>query len=242
MTTSQPAQRARRMPRQPSEPLLRSGHSLILSSVVTSSIGLAFWVLAAHRYRPSVVGADAVALTTLAFLSGVAQLNLAGALTRFVPVAGTKRGRFIVGSYAASAAVSTVLSIAFLCFATRISPSFAFLRGSLRVEAWWVISAIAWGVFVLEDGALVGLRRSRWVPIENAAFSIIKLVLVVALASLLRRSGIFYAWTIATVATVIPLNFYLFTRAVPEEAVRAPEGDVSIAHLARYVPCDYLAA
>ncbi len=80
-------------------PLFRNGHALVLSSVVTSVVGMLFWVLAARRASPSVVGRNVVAINVLTSLGAVAQLNLQSTLIRFVQPAGARTRRLVVAIY-----------------------------------------------------------------------------------------------------------------------------------------------
>ncbi len=224
------------------DPLFRNGHALVLSSVVTSGVGMLFWLLAAHRYSQATLGRNAVAISTLTFLGGVAQLNLAGALVRFIPTSGRRVLRFVVATYGVSIAVSLALSATFLALIPLVAPSLGFLRASWPLAAWWAVASATWSVFVLEDGALTGLRRSPWVPVENAGFSLLKAGLVAPLAALSPGAGIFLAWTLASLVTIVPTNLYLFGRAIPARLRAGPEGNITARELIAYVPYDYLAS
>ena len=55
------------------------------------------------------------------------------------------------------------------------------------VGAWFVVSAIAWCIFTLQDSVLAGLRQAPRIPVENCLFSSLKIVLLLAFASLSQR-------------------------------------------------------
>ncbi|HLI15083.1 MAG TPA: hypothetical protein VKV23_03400 [Acidimicrobiales bacterium] len=224
------------------DPLFRNGHALVLSSMATSAIGMAFWVLAARGYPAADVGRDAAALSTMTFLGGVAQLNLTSALTRFIPTAGRKILRFVVSSYALAVVVAVVLALGFALLVPELAGRLDFIRRDHLMVVWWTLATAVWAIFVLEDGALTGLRRAPWVPVENAGFSLLKAGLVLPFAASFKGAGIFVAWTLASLATVVPTNLYLFGRAIPRQQRRSPEGDVRLHDLVRYVPYDYLAS
>ena len=194
----------------------------MLSSLATAAIGVLFWLLAAHFYSPAVVGRDSVAVSTLMFMGGVAQLNLASALIRFIPPAGRSVRRLVVCVYALSAAICAGLAIVFLLLVGHLVPSLAYLRTDRWLPMWWVLSSVAWAIFVLEDGALTGLRRAPIVPIENAGFSLLKAAIVIPFAAIFPAIGIFIAWTLATIVTILPTNIYLFGRAIPLAQRRSP--------------------
>jgi O-antigen/teichoic acid export membrane protein len=223
-----------------SEPLLRNGLALSLSATLSSAIGFVFWLLAAHRYPPRVVGADAVAISALQLVGGVAQLNLANGMIRFLPGSGGHRRRFILGSYAVSTVVALGLGIGFVILAPSLASGLRAALSQHWVAIVWVVATACWGVFALEDGALTGLRHARWVPIENAGHGILKAALVVPLALISPEGGIFLAWGAATIVTIIVTNAFLFARAVPAEIRRAPEGILDLGQLRRYLPFDYL--
>jgi O-antigen/teichoic acid export membrane protein len=80
--------------------------------------------------------------------------------------------------------------------------------------------------------------------LENALFSLVKLVLLVALAVAAPVYGIFASWTAAVVASLVPVNLLVFARLVPR-AIRVAERDtlsVTRTELARYVAADYAGA
>ena len=222
-------------------PLFRNGHALVLSSVVTSVIGMLFWVLAARRSSPSVVGRNVVAINVLTSIGAVAQLNLQSALIRFVQPAGRHTRRLVVGIYLVSAAVAVVLAGAFLLLLPHISPQLAFLRDSPGMVAWFVASAAIWTIMILEDGVLTGLRKTPWVPVENAGFSLLKVGMIVPFVALFPVAGIYLSWTLAAVITVVPTNIYLFARAISQhQRLAGDSGNVSIRELRSYVPYDFL--
>ena len=222
--------------------LLRNGHALILSSLATSGIGFLFWILAARSYPVAVVGRDTAALSAMTFIGGVAQFNLTGALVRFIPVAGSKTRQFVLSTYAISVATAIPLALVFIALLSRLAPDLVFLKTDWLFVLWWAMSTATWALFVLEDGVLTGLRRAKWVPVENIGFSFAKIAFVVPLAALAPKSGIYLAWSLAALVTVLPTNFLVFKRAIPR-ALQAPAGsDFSLAQIMRYVPYDCLAS
>ena len=223
------------------DPLIRNGHALIAGSLATAAIGVVFWIVAAHRYAPEFVGRNSVAISTFTFIGAISQLNLVIALTRFVPAAGDRSRRLVAGAYAISAAIAGTLAFGFLVIVTHVEPRLDFLvRNRLLAFSFVGVTAI-WTIFVMEDGVLTGLRRTGAVPIENAGFAIVKVALLLPLAGLVPNAGIFLAWTIATVATVIPTNGYIFGRALPHhERTSVAHADFSLIQLGRFVTYDYI--
>jgi O-antigen/teichoic acid export membrane protein len=77
---------------------------------------------------------------------------------------------------------------------------------------WFALSTLGWCLFMIQDSVLTALGRAIWVPIENAVFSLVKLGLLAALASVMRGYGIFVSWTVAMLLSVIGVNVIVFRR------------------------------
>jgi O-antigen/teichoic acid export membrane protein len=207
----------------PADPLFRSAYALILSTVASGVLGIAYWVLAARNYPPEELGESSAAISAMIMLSSFAQLNLFNGLTRFVPRAGARTAAFVGWSYAISGATALVLATVVVLVAPVVAPGLAFLdRGALANGA-FVAAVVVWGVFALQDGVLTALRQAPWVPVENALFGVAKLALLVAFAPIFVEGGIFASWTIPVVAVIIPVNLLIFRRLIP--AHRRAHGD-----------------
>jgi O-antigen/teichoic acid export membrane protein len=225
-------------------PMFRDGYALVLSGMITAVVGAAYWVVAAHRYSAEDIGLNSAAISAMTLIAGIAQLNLASALIRFVPVAGKTTFRLILFSYLTSVAVAGVLAAAFILGGRRLMPSLDLVDETTALAFLFVGSTVTWCVFVLQDAVLTGLRKAVWVPVENAAFSLIKLVLLVAFASVFPRHGIFSSWVIGAIATLVPVTVLIFARLVPRQlaSVTTDEASPSLGELTRFIAPDYLGA
>ena len=225
------------------EPLLRNGHLLSASSVLTSVLGAAYWALATRFYPVDEVGRNYAAVSAMLFLAGVGQLNLTNVLVRFVPVAGRRTGRLVGQAYAAAFGITLLLAVGFVLLLPDISPGLDFLHRPL-VGAGFAVATAGYALFVLQDGALTGLRRAGWVVLENAIFAVVKIAGVVALALLIKHGGILLSWALALVVAVLVTNGFLFGSAVPRHEREAPAaaGPGRPKPTTKYVVCDYAGA
>ncbi|MDQ3849253.1 MAG: hypothetical protein M3296_01375, partial [Actinomycetota bacterium] len=227
-----------------SEPLIRSAYSLAANSVVTASLGMAFWILAARIYPSDTVGRDSALIAAMVQLSTIAQLNMANALIRFMPGRATP-GRMLVGAYAISALAAVVLGTGFVFVAPQASDDFAFLTGQPLTGLAYVAAVMLWGVFALQDAALTALRQAPWVLLENGVFGVLKLVGLPLLFAIGSTHGPFIAWVVPMCLLLLPVNWLLFRRIFA--AVRpAPGADPSALpfgrrQLAGFLALDYLA-
>jgi thymidylate kinase/O-antigen/teichoic acid export membrane protein len=223
-------------------PLYGSAYALILSSASSSVLGIVYWTLAARLYDAEQVGVNAAAISAMSFISYLAQLNMAGVLSRFIPTAGTSTRRLIALAYLAASVASAVGALIFVVGFARLVGLGPLLTADPRSGAWFVVATVAWSLFTLEDGALIGLRQTVWVPIENSIFGVIKIVLLLAFVAGLAEFGIFVSWTIPAAVLLVPVNWLIFRRLVPRHmaAVRTGSADALLSGMLRYLSGDYI--
>lgn len=194
--------------------LFRNAYALMVNTGISAVLGLGFWLVAARYYTEDAVGQGSAAIAAMKFLAGITALTLTGALARFIPVSGAATGKLVFRTYAGSAAVVAAAAVVFLLTLNVWGPSYRFLHGPLHGLG-FVAAVVAWAVLTLQDGVLTGLRSAFWVPVGNTAFSTVKLLLLVAIATALPTTGVFVSWVAAIAFSVLPLGWLVFRRLVP---------------------------
>lgn len=222
-------------------PAHRDGLALVLSSALTSAVGLLYWVLAARLFSPDVLGINQVAISTMMFLGGIAQLNMTYALLRFVPVAGWAARRVVLGGYAVGAGMASIVGAGFALGARVWAPQLVAEFGQGRLLLFFVVATPLWSIFVIQDYVLTGIRRATVVPAENLVFSLLKILLLLVAAVLVVPGGIAISWTVGTAAIVVPINVWTLLRAVPAfgRASVVSFEPVTLSAVARFVRADY---
>lgn len=215
-------------------PLYRNGYALAVAAAATSLSGFVYWIIAARLYPASVVGIGSAVISAMNFLSGIGQLGLTSALARFLPDAGVGGRKLIAVSYAVSVLLSTGLGAIFVAGVDVWAPSLAFLQ----TDPWWftcfVLSTGGWTIFTLQDSALAGLRRAVWVTVENVAFSLVRLLLLVVLAGAATPAALFAAASVPAALTLLPVTILIFRVLLPRSAPQASE-EVGRGMLLRFV-------
>ena len=225
------------------DPLYGPGYALVLNNALTSMFGVVFWVVAARRYTPHVVGVNSAAISAMMFLAGVSQLNLMSALARFVPVSGPKSTRLVLSSYLLAVSVAAIVALGFVFGLEVWAPALRFLSRP-GFALWFIAATMAWCVFTLQDSILLALRAAIFVPIENLVFSLAKIGLLVALVEASPHYGIFASWTVALTASLLPVNLLIFGRLLPryvrtrDDRVQPPTKH----QLTTFVSADYIGA
>lgn len=227
------------------EPLLRNAYALVLNVGLTSVLGVAFWVVAAREYSVADVGRGSAMVSALILLSTLGQLNLTAALLRFLPTAGRHAAALLARSYVVTGLTSVLLAAAFMLIAPEVSPGLAFLPRTPVAVIGFCAAILVWTVFALQDSAITGLRRSVWIPVENSAYGLLKLLLLFPLAALAPGVGVFVAWVLAAAVMLPPVNLAIFRRWVPAHGRLVPRG-AEVVHklrdVRRFLAFDYAGA
>lgn len=194
--------------------MYRTGYYLILGTGASGVLGVAFWALAARSYSADVVGISAATVSALALVSGVCSLGLSAVLVRYLPVAGPHTRPLIVRSYALTVLLSLVVGFGVALSSDLWSPSLGYLDEGLWPPG-FALATAAMTLFTLQDSALTGLQAARWIPPENSAYAIAKLVLLLAVAGLLPFAGPFVAWNAPLIPAILFVNYLIFRRLIP---------------------------
>jgi O-antigen/teichoic acid export membrane protein len=180
-----------------------------------------FWGLATHVSSAAVVGKTSAEIAAMVLIANLAQLSFTAIFERFLPVAGDQTRAFVKRAYVLCTFVALVIALIYV--ATGIGHRF--LPSGLIWRALFVVAVVMWTIFVLQDSALIGLRASRWVPVENILYSIAKLALLPVLVIFAKTQGIFLAWTAPVVVTIIVITWYLFGKLIPRHEARSSSSE-----------------
>jgi len=222
--------------------LVRSTLALMLSTGGTSAMGILFWGLATRLFTVSAVGRASAEISAMTLIANVAQLNLSSAFVRFLPRAGSRTRFALVASYSACSGLAIAGSMLFLNTSLRNG----IVPPGLAMKAFFTASVVFWTIFVIQDAALIALRNSKWVPVENISFGLAKLILLPLLVATPLAEGVFLAWTLPMVAAVVGVNLLLFLVLVPRAMARQSNVDMQeYFHprvLASFVTAEYLSS
>ncbi|MFF7639449.1 lipopolysaccharide biosynthesis protein [Streptomyces canus] len=195
------------------ETVVRNGHMLTLSSLLTSLLGALYWAVAAHSYSTDSLGRNYSAVAAMMLLAGVGQLNMTNVMIRFTPGAGHRSRRLVAAAYLAACLTTAALAVGWVLLIPAVSPGLMFLRHPFAACG-YVLATVGYAIFVLQDGVLTGLRRPGWVVLENLVFALAKIGFVVLLA-FLATTGILWSWALAVVVAIALTNTLLFARFLP---------------------------
>jgi O-antigen/teichoic acid export membrane protein len=224
---------------QLADPLFRNAYALMVNTGTTGVLGVAYWLLAARLYPVTSVGRASAAYAAMSLLAGFTAFNFTGALARFIPQAAHATRALVMVAYLVSTVASVLVTVPFLLLVRHHGGSYAELS-SLAAGLAFAVSVVAWSLFTMQDGVLVGMRSAVWVPVENVAFGIVKILLLVALAAALPGTGIYISWVLPAIAAVPLVNFLIFSKLVPRHtALTGARVPPTARQISRFVAGDY---
>lgn len=204
--------------------LHRNAAWLMANTVATGGLGFLFWAVAAHLFSPAAVGRQGALVNMMLGLSAIGTLNLSVVITRFLPAARSPNW-LITRAYAAGCGATALLVMGVLLVGNLVGSDALGTQHKHGLELLFIVSAACWTIFVLQDGVLAALRASLWVAVENAAFGVAKIALLIPFAGM--ANGIFAAWVIPMIVLLVPVNAYvlLHTKRRPRAPADAPALD-----------------
>jgi O-antigen/teichoic acid export membrane protein len=198
--------------------LVSNAAALIVSGGVSGVIGITFWGVAAHSTSAAVIGRTSAEIAAMTLIAALAQLSFGPTFERFLPVAGTQTRLLVTRAYLICTSVALVLAIIY----SLSGLAHSFIQPSFTWIALFVASVVIWTIFALQDSVLVGLRATRWVPVENIGYGLAKLGLIPIFIMVTHSQGIFLAWIAPVIAAIIVVNWYLFRSRIPAHQALNP--------------------
>ncbi len=202
---------ASELPDARSDRLIHSAAALIISNGTGAILGVGFWAAAARLYSAKDVGSGVAEVAAMLLLASLSQLNLGIVFPRFLFAAGAKAGVFVRIGYGASMAAAFVVTGFFLLFWQH-----RFIAAGTFPTLFFLAAVVLWVVFSIQDAALIGLRATFWVPVENTSFSIAKIALLPAFVAVAPHDGVFLSWVLPVLICIGGITTYLFSRVLPD--------------------------
>ena len=188
--------------------LYRNSSFLILNTAITAALGFVFWALASRFFPASAVGTTSTVVSALTFVVMAGTLGLPNAVIRFL-AADDDKVRFLATTALVAAAGGAALGLVWCAVPNHFRvPLDRVTSGATLVPIIVAVTALG-SVGVVTQSAIIALRKSKWVVVENTAGSLVKLVLL-PVAVGLGAAGLFglyvAAVVVATVASLVILR------------------------------------
>lgn len=186
--------------------------AMMLSTVVTGILGLAFWAVAGRLFPVEEVGSASAVIASAVMLATLSNLSLGSMYERFLPTAGTNARSYVLRGYLAVGSLALVLGCGFLLFA----PVDQLFTSTVEI-ATFPLFVMVLAMFALQDQTASGLGYARWAAVKNVFHAIVKLAILAVTYETARSFTIIAAWAVPAAIAA----FVLF-RAISRNLKNAP--------------------
>src|SRR5919204_1500123 len=222
-------------------PLYTSSLYLTATSLVNAGSGLVFWVAAARLFKPEDVGLGAALISAAGFLLWIGSLGLETAIIKYLPQTSSDASALVNAYLTVASLAGGVAAMACLATVPLWSPALAFIRHSPLSILVFVGVVVTGANCVLVDYTCVVLRRSKLTFARTLTQALLKLLLLMALATVLGKAlGIFMAWGIASAISLIMALWLFLPHALPGYRPRLIFGRHISGGMARFSITNYL--
>lgn len=184
----------------------------------TAAVGFVFWIVAALRVPPELLGADAALISVFTAAAAVTSSGIGSAMVVMLPVAGTQRPGLVRVAYLATVGFGLAAGLIAGTVVATVLPVAGVPAGVL--VALVALMTTVWAVFNVQDQVLTGLNAARWTLFLNGPANLGKLLLTVLLT--LPLLAVSHAVVVATVVPAAVAVLVTVTWLVPRLLRRAP--------------------
>lgn len=191
--------------------LYRNSTLLILNSVLVAGLGFAFWTIAARHFPASAVGTTTTVISGVTYAAMVGTLGLPNTVIRFLareqdPI------RMLTAIGAVAAAAGAAVGLVWGVLPGSLGIPMSSVAGGWTTIPVFVTVVAAGSLGAVTEAAIIALRKSKWVVVENGAGSVIKLV-GLPLAVGFGASGLFGLFFASLLVSAI-VSIWLLVREV----------------------------
>jgi len=189
-------------------PMLANAISLLATTVVTSGLGYAYWVLAAKLFPAEAVGFAAAAISAMTLLGTLGMMGLGTLLIGELRESPGRELSLIVTGVMVAGVVGGTLGGAFALLVHIVSGDLAPLGASLGAVLLFGLGVGLTSFGQVLDFAVIGLLRGSWQLGRNTVFSVTKLVALLVLgigAFSTNGLGLYSSWVMGSLMSLIAM-------------------------------------
>ncbi len=177
--------------------LLTNAGSMVGTTLITSMLGVVFWLVAAHNFSQSAVGVASAAVAAMTLLGFMGTLGLGTLLMGELPSRDDHHHSLLNAALLINMAAGSVLGLTFALIAPLVSSNLGAIGESVPSTVFFAAGVGLTALAFVLDQAMIGMLHGGLQLIRNVVFALIKLVALVAIAVLASNAGapwIYTAW------------------------------------------------
>lgn len=207
--------------------MINNTASMILSMVITSSLGSLYWWIAAHQYSPEAVGLASATVSAMMLLGTIGTLGLGTFLIGELPRQTSQKGTLITTALLVSGIVSLALGFVFVLLMPNISAEIGGISRNVGNVALFIIGVSLTSIGYVSDQATIGLLRSDLQLWRNTIHSVMKIGLLVAFGLWSsNRSGmaIFSTWVFGGLISLLSMSIFAIPKIYSSNNIKPDIG------------------
>jgi O-antigen/teichoic acid export membrane protein len=191
--------------------LLVNAGALVVGTMASSVLGVAYWWIGARYLSPEVVGLTAAAVSAMSLVGFVGQLGLSTLLLGQTSFEKEERAELISGSLAVSFLSSLLLACLFIIILNLGSRQLGHLTRSQMGAASFILGCGVTSFALVLNNVFVGLLKSSMQMYQNVTSSTLKLVILYLVVVKYGSNTLemFDAWVLAQAASVVVFTIIL---------------------------------
>lgn len=184
--------------------LLTNAGSMVGTTLVTSALGVAFWLIAAHNFSQPAVGVASAAVAAMILLGFIGTLGLGTLLMGELPRRRDRHHSLLNAALLINVLAGFLLGLGFALIAPLISSNLGDLSESFAATAFFAVGVGLTALVLVLDQALIGLLRGGLQLTRNSVFALAKLLALIPIAVFATSADA--PWIYAAWATGIALS------------------------------------
>ncbi|CAM5212247.1 hypothetical protein BTHI11S_02796 [Bosea thiooxidans] len=201
--------------------LFSHGYVLVANQILSSGLGLLYWAIAARLLLPAEIGLASSTISGIVLLGMVAELGITVALTRYTAQVGRSFRRFVATCYALN--IGAGILVWSVLTATGLID---FMIPELNGNHLLVLAAIICStLFYVQDGVLAARRRTWLILVENLAYNLAKLALLIALARMGVGHAVVLSWFAPLPFFLVAIGLIVFSRRLHARSIESHDRD-----------------
>lgn len=165
------------------EPLFRNSYYLMANTLLTSSSGFFFWILAARFYTVEEIGLGSALMSAAGLVSILSLFGFDIGLIRYLPDEKDKSG-IINSCYTITALIALMLTVVFILGLQILSPALMILQEHTVFSAAFIIFTIIITLFGLQTHVFIASRQAKYSFIQALVSTTLRIVVLPFLVAL----------------------------------------------------------
>ena len=220
----------------------RNALYLMVAHLAVPLTGLVFWVIAARFYSPEDVGVASAVIAAMTLLALLSTLGLEFGVVRFLPESRESGSLLLNSCFTVAGFTALALCAVFLGGIGFWSPALLFLRQDPAYLAAFVVFTMTYAVSMIAANAFVGKRRAGFTLAHGLILGVLRLPLLLLLASFLGSLGIFASWGLSWVVALIISLLVFMPRVQPGYRPSITVSRKVVREMARFSFANYFAS